>query len=329
MLRFICLCLLSSIQLSTQNVRPFWNIAHMVNSIDEIEEYLDEGANAIEADVTFDSDGTAKFMYHGFPCDCWRYCWRSSLLFRYLLKVKKLTTPDDPSYKENFTLLQLDCKISSLNSDWLRIKAGKDLAKKMVIFLWERGHSKSQVWILLSIPHSNHVNFIRSFRETLQEEGLSDLETKIGYDISGNEDPLKIENALLSVGVNSSIWFSDGITNCIPRSISRLRFIIDKRNSLSNLVNKVYFWTIDRENNLRKALRMGVDGIITNKPRRLHNILNSEEFKHTYRLSSITDNPWTKIIGPSKYYVRSDDYYFVECNKIFHTYKYYGLIEKR
>lgn len=33
--------------------RPFYNIAHMVNSIKEINYYLSRGANAIEADVSF------------------------------------------------------------------------------------------------------------------------------------------------------------------------------------------------------------------------------------------------------------------------------------
>lgn len=248
----------------------------MVNGVDQIEEFLDEGANAIEADVTFDSDGTAKFMYHGFPCDCLRYCWYSSLLFRYLVEVRKLTTP---------------------------------------------GKAESKVWILLSIPHTDHIDFIKSFRETLKVEGFSHLESKIGWDISGNEKPEVIENALRNIGINDSLWLSDGITNCMPRSISRLNSLIERRNLEKSEISKVYFWTIDREKNMKKALRLGVDGMITNKPKRLVGILNDPEFSNDFRLANITDNPWERIVDPIKHRTAAirygaesdDDYYFVEC----------------
>lgn len=292
----------------------------MVNGVDQIEEFLDEGANAIEADVTFDSDGTAKFMYHGFPCDCLRYCWYSSLLFRYLVEVRKLTTPGYPEYRENFVLLLLDCKLSSLRKE-MKIKAGEDLAKKLIIYLWQRGKAESKVWILLSIPHTDHVDFIKSFRETLKVEGFSHLESKIGWDISGNEKPEVIENALRNIGINDSLWLSDGITNCMPRSISRLNSLIERRNLEKSEISKVYFWTIDREKNMKKALRLGVDGMITNKPKRLVGILNDPEFSNDFRLANITDNPWERIVDPIKHRTAAirygaesdDDYYFVEC----------------
>jgi hypothetical protein len=73
--------------------RPFYNIAHMVNSIKEVPFYLEQGANAIEADVTFADNGTAIYTYHGYPCDCFRNCTEKENLTDYLSYIKDITTP--------------------------------------------------------------------------------------------------------------------------------------------------------------------------------------------------------------------------------------------
>ncbi|KAH9367422.1 hypothetical protein HPB48_021484 [Haemaphysalis longicornis] len=72
--------------------RPFFNIAHMVNSIKEVDQYLRLGANAIEADVTFQSDGTAKQTFHGSPCDCFRNCYMRENIVDYLEYIRKITS---------------------------------------------------------------------------------------------------------------------------------------------------------------------------------------------------------------------------------------------
>ncbi|RWS25814.1 hypothetical protein B4U80_03606 [Leptotrombidium deliense] len=65
----------------------------MVNNITEINQFLDLGCNAVEADVKF-IDAYPKNAFHGQPCDCDRYCDSSEDLAKYLNYVRKITTPE-------------------------------------------------------------------------------------------------------------------------------------------------------------------------------------------------------------------------------------------
>lgn len=76
-----------------ETIRPFYNIAHMVNSIKEIDYYLSKGANAIEADVTFEPNGTVSYTYHGIPCDCFRHCSESEDFVKYIRYIRTITVP--------------------------------------------------------------------------------------------------------------------------------------------------------------------------------------------------------------------------------------------
>lgn len=73
--------------------RPFYNIAHMVNSIKEVNYYLARGANAIEADVAFASNGTALYTFHGYPCDCFRHCTEREDITKYMEYIREITRP--------------------------------------------------------------------------------------------------------------------------------------------------------------------------------------------------------------------------------------------
>ena len=91
--RMILVILISLLRGYDSSVRPIYNIAHMVNSIKEIDSYLSRGANAIEADVSFSLNGTALYTFHGYPCDCFRHCTEREDIEPYLAYVRELTKP--------------------------------------------------------------------------------------------------------------------------------------------------------------------------------------------------------------------------------------------
>ncbi|KAL1474560.1 hypothetical protein MTO96_037875 [Rhipicephalus appendiculatus] len=64
--------------------RPFYVFGHMANSLEEVDDFVGQGVNAIEADLTFASDGTAEKFYHGKFCDCDRDCEKSTESSTYL-----------------------------------------------------------------------------------------------------------------------------------------------------------------------------------------------------------------------------------------------------
>ena len=72
--------------------RPFYNIAHMANSIVSVDYFLGKSANSVEVDVTFAGDGLPPLVYHGSPCDCFRECEHTEELPKFLTHIRQITT---------------------------------------------------------------------------------------------------------------------------------------------------------------------------------------------------------------------------------------------
>ncbi|XP_023222755.1 phospholipase D Hl-PLD1-like [Centruroides sculpturatus] len=292
-------------------VIPIWNIGHMVNALWQIDQFLDLGANAIEADFSFDKYGNAEWTYHGYPCDCFRSCKKYAAVEDYLSYIRELTDPTSPKFRKNFVLLMIDNKISGMN-DKLKYKAGSDVAEKIIRYLWS-GSGNSKLWILLSFPYTTDIDFVVGFKDTLKKMGYNHMDYKIGWDISGNEGLEVIRKTYEKLNITGSIWQGDGITNCLPRSSKRLLEVLKKRDSHIewDSLNKVYYWTLDKWSTMRYSLRVGVDGIITNYPHRFVYVLSEKEFSSTHRLATIEDNPWRKIHRTKK--VEYSDRTILEC----------------
>nr|API81381.1 venom toxin [Hemiscorpius lepturus] len=290
----------------------------MVNSLPQIDEFLNLGANALEADFAFDDEGYAKWTYHGYPCDCFRSCKRYERVDDYLRYVRELTSRGSPKFRSDFVLLQIDLKISGLSKE-AKHNAGVDVAVKLIRHLWSGKDPKSQLWILLSFPYTTDIDFVEGFLPTLRANGYHNMQSRIGWDISGNEDLIDIKKTYQRLGISNSVWQGDGITNCLPRSIKRLVDAIYRRDFDAEweFLKKVYYWTLDKSSSMRQALRVGVDAIITNHPDRFVSVLASDEFSKSHRLATIRDNPWQKIQQPQRYlsqYTANVDYVFYECN---------------
>ncbi|KFM59798.1 Sphingomyelin phosphodiesterase D SpeSicTox-betaIB2a, partial [Stegodyphus mimosarum] len=202
--------------------RPIWNIAHMVNAIYQVDYYLRMGANSVEFDVEFDSEGKAMRTFHGLPCDCFRNCYRTENFIDYIDYLSQVTTPGDENFRETLVLLFMDVKLRGLSRK-AKFRAGEDIARKLIKYYWKKGTPKARAYILISLPSINHLEFVESFRKVLSDNKYSSYyESKTGFDFSGNENLDFIRSALESVGITHHIWQGDGITNCLPRGTRRL-----------------------------------------------------------------------------------------------------------
>jgi len=56
------------------------------------------------------------------------------------------------------------------------------------------------------------------------------------------------------------------------------------------VLKKVYYWTLNSEDSMRKMLDLNVDGIIVNTPSTLIAVLGSEPYAQMYRLATINDS---------------------------------------
>lgn len=292
--KIVCASEVETFGSATDFRRPIWNVAHMVNALYQVDYYLDQGANSLEFDITFDWEGRAKYTFHGVPCDCFRSCTRYEDFVTYMDYLRKLTTPGHPNYRKELVLLFMDLKVHGLSRE-AKVRAGEDLALKMLDHYWHRGSSGAHAYVLISVPSIAHMEFVESFRRTMKAQNFTSFDSKIGFDFSGNENLDDIRNAYQSVNIHQQIWQGDGITNCLPRGTSRLRDALVRRDKLGRpYIDKVYWWTVDKMSTMRTVLRMNIDGMITNYPDRLVTILNEDEFSSKLRLATHDDNPWAK-----------------------------------
>ncbi|XP_077490430.1 dermonecrotic toxin SPH-like isoform X1 [Amblyomma americanum] len=282
---------------TASGLRPVYIIGHMVNSISEIDAAMRQKANSIESDVDFDKNGNATWFYHGTPCDCFRTCLSSERVPAFLQYIRQSTHPNGGKYREKLLLLFLDLKVKRLDSK-KKYWAGTDVATKLLRHLWEGVPPTQAMNVLVSVPSYRDKDVLRGVIDTIQRQAPA-LLAKTGFDISDIEDLSKIRSVYQELGIRENRWQGDGTTNCISflRSHSRMRRVVANRdlNSADHYVDKAYHWTVDIPDQLRRSLRIGVDGIITNKPERLASIVTEREFRTKLRRATIDDNPWTRF----------------------------------
>ncbi|CAL1296218.1 unnamed protein product [Larinioides sclopetarius] len=236
----------------------------MVNAVSQIAGFLDNGANGLEFDIEFTTEGNASRTFHGVPCDCFRDCNYNEDFVSYLQNLRSLTTPGDPKYRKQLVLLFVDFKVSSL-TDEARTNAGEDVAKKLLEHYWDISK---------------------------------------GLDFSGNEEIEEIQKSKKRLEGNQFLennWLGDGITNCLRRGTDRLKSVLDERDEPDGKISKVYWWTVDKESSMCEGcnqttlLTEGVDALITNYPKTLKKVLQ-EDFSKQARLATFEDSPWEKYV---------------------------------
>nr|ANY30962.1 loxtox protein [Loxosceles similis] len=273
------------------NRRPIWIMGHMVNNLKQIDEFVNLGSNAIESDVSFDKKANPEYTYHGTPCDCGRDCLRWEYFNEFVKGLRRATTPGDSKYHEKLVLVVFDLKTGSLY-DYQASDAGTKLAKSLLQNYWNNGNNGGRAYIILSIPNLNHYKLITGFQQTLKDEGHEELLDKVGYDFSGNDDISDVQKTYNKAGVTGHVWQSDGITNCLLRTLTRVKAAVANRDSGSGIINKVYYWTVDKRATTRDSLDAKVDGIMTNYPDVIADVLNEAAYKTKFRLATYEDNPW-------------------------------------
>ncbi|XP_067040683.1 dermonecrotic toxin LlSicTox-alphaIII3i-like [Acropora muricata] len=278
--------------------RPVYNIAHMVNAVKQIDEWLGYGANALEVDVTFADDGTPARFYHGKPCDIGRDCDRWDYIEKYINALRDRTIPTSSTFNSNLVLVMFDLKLTSLKKSALS-KAGEKFVDAILIPLYQNNPTKMKV--MISVPKLSLKDFIRSVLKQLNAKQRSIIQ-KIGFDISLEktlEEPGEQEQALRELGVAPGhAWLSKGLTNWSPNLfLKELKARVKYRDN-GNYFSKVYAWTVDKQETALKYLNIGLDGIIANYPGRVNKAIaqfneNKSEDKKI-KLATLDDNPFRK-----------------------------------
>lgn len=290
---------------------PFWNIAHMINAIENIETALREGANGIETDISFDKLGRPAETYHGFPCDCGRHCHFRENFITFIKHIAQIT---NPPFKSSLLIVVLDLKLKDLN-DAQKVVAGKHLAMVLDEHLYRgyinesrrlQGEVLPPLRVIVSINHVKDHVLVRAFLRYMGENQLDFMSQYIGFDVGMNDNLDEIQAMWNGFGgVAMNIWQGDGLTNCanIIRGVERVKNAINVRNNQGHF-RKIYYWTADVMYHIRSVLRLGVDAMLTNQPERVVRVLNEPEFIGKFRLATAYDDPFSQFfVQPSSTHI--------------------------
>ena len=276
--------------------RPFYNIAHMVNSRYQLDEWLSYGANAIENDVAFAEDGTPRYFYHGVPCDALRFCSRWDYVKPYIEAVRERVEPNSPKFNPKFTLLMFDLKVRKLRHHVLE-RAGRKLVDVILkpLFTNSSGRLKS----VLYVQDERNTDIIKGVLNRVNETNPEIL-FKIGFDVE-NSSAMDLES--LHRIPAGHFWLSNGASNWfVPLMQGMIKKhlveLVAKRDSGEAKESKVYSWTIDHKWTIQSYLETGLDAIVTNRPQNVNEAIaefNRKSNGLKFRLATLDDDPFKNI----------------------------------
>ena len=189
-------------------VRPFYNIAHMVNNRYQLDDWLNYGANAIECDVSFAKDGTPRYLYHGIPCDAFRLCSKWDYIQPYIEAVRARTEPDSPKYNPNFTLIMFDLKVGKLEKQMLT-NAGRKFAELVLIPLFNKTAGGLKAVLSHHVTDDVDDDLIKGVIDRLNATNPR-IMRKIGFDVKRLS---AIDQETFHRIPTGHIWLSEGETN--------------------------------------------------------------------------------------------------------------------
>eukprot|EP01080_Neovahlkampfia_damariscottae_P003726 gene3726-6614_t len=259
----------------------------MANDLELITGFLQQGSNSLEFDLQFSKNGELVEFTHGFPCDIFLYCNRKTPVKQFMNYFA-----NNEYIKKNCHLAIFDLKIRTVESQYYK-KAGGLLAEALNNYFYQNGNQMKAVF---SIPTVSRADFLQGFVDSPHSRTIID-KISFGTSVETNAREsmerlnVRFKNIPQFYGAGTSAWASwwspklelmEGGTKFRDETCSNPN---DKR------LNKVWYWTADNENLLRKLFKMGVDGICTNFPSIVQMILKNE-FQNTHYLANEKNDPF-------------------------------------
>lgn len=288
MLTLISLLLLAVSSLSAEAARtsdPFYVIAHMANSQASLDWAVREGANGVELDLKFDEDANPTVFEHGGVCDC--SCPHPSAHHICEGALNNKCSGSDASNEATqhlrhlaglpgIALVNIDSKVNEKWGKRLRT-AGEKVVALVEDNLFAKGYRGH---VLIAVPS------IKSF-EFLHAAALaaSSKPNRARYYFTFDDEKNNYSDvaAMLS-RIAANRVFGAGITSCWVGDFTQ-----GLRQAVSGVRNRQvgmsYIWTLDKESSFESHIELGVQGILTNRPR----LLKSMALAKGLRLATPSD----------------------------------------
>lgn len=244
-------------------------VAHMVNTPTSIRWALTQGANGIELDLKFNGVNPGIF-HHGIFCDC-------SCFLRLFTNKENIcraldegcsgftSAADMVSFlgskeilSSNLALIYIDAKLDTSVIDY--VEAGANLVRLFNTNVMAQGFRGQ---ILVGCPNFKFFTFLQgAFREANKNLHYADRYFYTIDQIGANS--ISVWEYLKQLDTNN-IVYSSGITSCF--FIDRFFYRAIDYCLHSNIYSAVGVWTPDTDRSMNIYLKLGVDFIVTNRPK--------------------------------------------------------------
>lgn len=294
-------------QTRTERRRPIFVIGNMVNSLYDVDVFLESGANALEADITFSTTGVPTWVYHGIPCDCNREGARYATVTEYLDYLRSVTSADGGKFRGKMTLLYLDLKTSSLSSAY-KYRAGEFICNHVFNYLWRKVSPSDAMNVLFYVESLDDRNVFKGVLDFISAQPQAQLwRQRIGFEFGGMDPLRQVGQAFVELGIFANRWAGSGNSNWhayFSGRYERLQDIVACRDGLipdCDFVDKGYAWNLDYESSIAREIKLGLDGVITNYPSSALAALKWTDVERIARLADSNDSPWTRVRTTREY----------------------------
>ena len=252
--------------------RPFYVITHMTNTPKAVDWSESQGANAVEVDVSFASNGTPTKFHHGGVCDCLCY----STVFsgkrhvcsqlggftkRCEANAPVVTLLRKMASKRKLALIIFDSKATDLNKG-AQLKAARKLMPLVEKYLFRGGFRGS---LAVGIPSRKAFSYLREMaRLSLKSRYKSRI--YFGIDMENGKGTEAADTMrLLTTLPSKNRVYGAGITTCVPGTYyDAISTAVKNMNQRS--LAMAYIWSIDKKSSMTKYIKLGATGVMTNRP---------------------------------------------------------------
>ena len=309
----------------------FYNIAHMAQTESAVDWALDQGANAVEIDVAFNTvTGALKLVKHGAPCDCsckcpaplWNICssmtgYVCSVLIHDVSKGSPCNAASAVSSllrhlgsKNQLALIVIDGKIEKeAMREIAMLKAGRNMVSALKRYLFASGYGGK---VIVGTPKLNTYSYLQG--AVALANTYNGLKDRIFFTVDMEKNNIVATLQKLHTLPTKNIVYGTGISACglrssIKDSTVQLAFI----NKVKGVAGLAYIWTIDKTSSMRHYLPH-VQGIMTNYPGDLYEVLMKAGIQLATKSSTIPATTSSGVITSTSGYSCDCDYHPGGCS---------------
>jgi hypothetical protein len=262
--------------------QKFYILAHNPNTLEEAEDFLKAGANALEPDICFDAETDDRFFVSHGTLGSNPFT-REHSLVTYLQGLERMLIDAGNGY--NLALIAFDIKTPAFDINEF---------VKVVFDNFSSHPVCSGVAILITVSSLSDIGFLNAYDGTKANVGVGVDEEKSARDVEAG----------FKNGAQKLITYANGsiVTDLkfgLFKSIMTAKSL--QARSGGDGFKLVYTWVLARESPIRSYLDLHIDGIIVDVDVVPHliEILGDEHFLPMYELAQTGYNPFAQSPPPT------------------------------